>query len=178
VAENVALGWEASRAGRRWRTQLAAGRGEDRIRLEAAAGAMSLCGISDLAGRQAATLSTGQRRLVDLARALAGPFDVLLLDEPSSGLGEEETAEFAQVLRRVVSERECGVLLVEHDMSLVMNVCDYIYVLDFGRLIFEGEPATVAASELVHTAYLGEVFNEAQPAEMPDAVGLGFRGTP
>jgi ABC-type branched-subunit amino acid transport system ATPase component/branched-subunit amino acid ABC-type transport system permease component len=156
VAENVALGWEASRAGRSWRTQLAARKDEDAARRRAAAGAMNLCGIADVAARQAGSLSTGQRRLVDLARALAGPFDVLLLDEPSSGLGPEETERFAEVLRRVVAERGCGILLVEHDMSLVMNVCDYIYVLDFGRSIFEGTPAAVAASEVVQTAYLGE----------------------
>ena len=72
---------------------------------------------------QAGTLSTGQRRLVELARCLAGPFDVLLLDEPSSGLDRDETAAFDEVLRNVVRERGCGILLVEHDMSLVLNVC-------------------------------------------------------
>jgi len=156
VDENVALGWEASRAGRNWRTQLVARRGEHQAELSAAAAAIDLCDLDELTGRQAGSLSTGQRRLVDLARALAGPFDVLLLDEPSSGLGPDETARFADVMRRVVQERDCGILLVEHDMSLVMNVCDYIYVLDFGRLIFEGTPAEVAASEIVQTAYLGE----------------------
>ncbi len=59
------------------------------------------------------------------------------------------------MLRRVVAERGCGILLVEHDMSLVMNVCNYIYVLDFGRLIFEGDPAAVASSPVVQAAYLG-----------------------
>jgi len=156
VGENVALGWEASRAGRGWITQVAARKGEDPARRKAAAAAMNLCGIADLADRQAGSLSTGQRRLVDLARALAGPFDVLLLDEPSSGLGPEETDRFAEVLRRVVRERGCGILLVEHDMSLVMDVCDYIHVLDFGRAIFDGSPAEVAGSEIVQAAYLGE----------------------
>src|SRR5207244_4131694 len=102
--------------------------------------AMELCGISHLANRQAGGLSTGERRLVELARCLAGPFNLLLLDEPSSGLDRDETRQFGDVLSRVVDERGIGILLVEHDMSLVMRVCSYIYVLDFGHLVFEGEP--------------------------------------
>ena len=94
--------------------------------------------------------------MVELARCLAGPFDILLLDEPSSGLDRAETATFDAVLRNVVAERGCGILLVEHDMSLVMNVCEYIYVLDFGKLVFEGEPSTVASSTVVQAAYLGD----------------------
>ena len=116
---------------------------------------------------QAGALSTGQRRLVELARCLAGPFDILLLDEPSSGLDREETAVFDEVLRHVVEARGCGILLVEHDMSLVMNVCDYIYVLDFGKLIFEGEPQAVASSETVKAAYLGD--DAVLPADVQEA---------
>lgn len=155
VRENVAFGREAGMAGARIHTQLRASRHEARAVEEATTHAMELCGIAHLAGRQAGELSTGQRRLVELARCLAGPFDVLLLDEPSSGLDREETSEFAAVLARVVRERGCGVLLVEHDMSLVMSVCSYIYVLDFGELMFEGLPAEVAASPVVQAAYLG-----------------------
>jgi ABC-type branched-subunit amino acid transport system ATPase component len=80
---------------------------------------------------------------------------VLLLDEPSSGLDRDETAAFDDVLQKVVRERGCGVLLVEHDMSLVLNVCSYIYVLDFGQLIFEGDAGAVASSPDVQRAYLG-----------------------
>jgi ABC-type branched-subunit amino acid transport system ATPase component len=81
---------------------------------------------------------------------------MLLLDEPSSGLDEEETKRFGEILTRIVADRESGILLVEHDMALIMSVCDYIYVLDFGRLIFEGRPAEVQASSLVRAAYLGQ----------------------
>jgi ABC-type branched-subunit amino acid transport system ATPase component len=116
---------------------------------------MELCGIEDLADVQAGSLSTGQRRLVELARCLAGQFDILLLDEPSSGLDRSETDALDSILRRTVEERGCGVLLVEHDMALVMNVCDYIYVLDFGKLLFEGPPSAVASSPEVQAAYLG-----------------------
>src|SRR2546429_585094 len=80
--------------------------------------AIELCGIGDMAGLRAGSLSTGQRRLVELARALAGEFRFLLLDEPSSGLDKAETAVFGSILRRVVEERGSGILLVEHDMDL------------------------------------------------------------
>jgi ABC-type branched-subunit amino acid transport system ATPase component len=92
--------------------------------------------------------------LVELARAISGQFRILLLDEPSSGLDVRETRRFGEILREILS-RGTGILLVEHDMALVMQVCDYLYVIDFGQLIFEGTPAEVAASEVVRAAYLG-----------------------
>jgi ABC-type branched-subunit amino acid transport system ATPase component len=122
---------------------------------DAAEEAIALCGLESLAGRRAGALSTGQRRLVELARVLAGPFRMLLLDEPSSGLDPSETEGFCGILRRVVAERGIGLLLVEHDMALVSSICEYLYVLDFGELIFEGTMAEVAASEVVQAAYLG-----------------------
>ena len=155
VAENVALGREAELAGGNFLTQLVSKPG-DKAMLEASAReALRLCGISALAHAKAGHLSTGQRRLVELARALAGSFDVLLLDEPSSGLDRAETEAFGRVLQRVVRERGTAILLVEHDMSLVMDICEYIYVLDFGQLVFEGSPAEVSASDIVRAAYLG-----------------------
>jgi ABC-type multidrug transport system ATPase subunit len=75
--------------------------------------------------------------------------------QPSSGLDRVETERFGEILRRAVRERGVGIFLVEHDMSLVTEVCDYICVLDFGRPIFEGIPAEVMASSLVQAAYLG-----------------------
>jgi ABC-type branched-subunit amino acid transport system ATPase component len=153
--ENVSLGWEAARAGRRpWR-HLAETSADRRSRSAAADQALALAGISGLAGRPVAALSTGQRRLVELARCLAGRFDVLLLDEPSSGLDGAETERFGEILTQVVAERGVGILLVEHDMALVMSICDYVHVLDFGTKIFEGGTADVAASETVRAAYLG-----------------------
>jgi ABC-type branched-subunit amino acid transport system ATPase component len=155
VLENVRLGREAGQAGGNVVHQLFAPRREvDRARA-AAAEALELCGLTNLADRRVAALSTGQRRLVELARTLAGAFTVLLLDEPSSGLDAEETHAFGQILRTVVEERGTAILLVEHDMSLVMGTCDYIHVLDFGTAIFEGTPDAVQASALVRQAYLG-----------------------
>jgi ABC-type branched-subunit amino acid transport system ATPase component len=126
--------------------------------------AAELAGITDLLDRRAGELSTGQRRLVELARVLAGPFDVLLLDEPSAGLDHIESERLAQVLRNVVVERGSGILLVEHDVPLVRQVCDHIYVMDFGQLIFEGPPEQVVQSEVVQAAYLGA--NEVEAAAL------------
>jgi ABC-type branched-subunit amino acid transport system ATPase component/branched-subunit amino acid ABC-type transport system permease component len=160
VFENVALGVEAGQAGRRVVHQVVAPSGERMERLAATHDALALCGITHLADAQAGSLSTGERRLVELARCLAGRFDLLLLDEPSSGLDRTETERFGRILRTIVESRGCGILLVEHDMSLVLNVCDDIYVLDFGRLIFHGTATEVASSELVRVAYLGEETTE------------------
>jgi ABC-type branched-subunit amino acid transport system ATPase component len=79
----------------------------------------------------------------------------LLLDEPSSGLDHSETSRFGDVLEHVIAERGVGILLVEHDMSLVMSICQHVYVLDFGKLIFEGSTADVRASDVVRADYLG-----------------------
>ena len=117
--------------------------------------AMELTGIGRLSDVQAGLLPTGQRRLVELARVLAGPFDLLLLDEPSAGLDATETVQFGNVLTGVVAERGTGILLVEHDMALVRQVCAHIYMLDFGRLVFEGSPDEMLASDVVRAAYLG-----------------------
>lgn len=155
VATNVGLGLEAGLAGARpWR-HLVGTRGQQRRVREATEHALELCGIRALRHDFPGSLSTGQRRLVELARAVAGGFRVVLLDEPSSGLDPSETAAFGDVLRGLVSSGEVGLLIVEHDMALVMNVCDYCYVLDFGTMIFEGTPAQVGASPLVRAAYLG-----------------------
>ena len=155
VYENVAIGREGPLAGASPLRLLIGRRGEmDEVR-RATLDALRDCGIEDLADQRAGVLSTGQRRLVEFARALAGGFQMLLLDEPSSGLDANESREFASLLRRCVSKSNVGFLLVEHDMSVIAEACDYVYVLDFGELIFEGTPAEAMASEIVRTAYLG-----------------------
>jgi ABC-type branched-subunit amino acid transport system ATPase component/branched-subunit amino acid ABC-type transport system permease component len=162
--QNVSLGREAGQAGRRPWQHVAETRRDRHSRNAATEQAMALAGIAGLADRPVATLSTGQRRLAELARCLAGEFDVLLLDEPSSGLDRAETMRFGAVLVRVVAERGVGILLVEHDMALVMNICDYVHVLDFGTKIFEGTPADTSSSDTVRAAYLGtEPVGQQQP---------------
>jgi ABC-type branched-subunit amino acid transport system ATPase component len=155
VAENVALGREAALAGSRLLAQFRTPREErERIR-DSVEDALSLCALQAVRDARAGSLSTGQRRLVELARVLAGGFRMLLLDEPSSGLDSKETQAFGELLAHIVETRETGVLLVEHDMSLVMDISQYIYVLDFGKLIYAGSPAEVVHSDVVQRAYLG-----------------------
>jgi ABC-type branched-subunit amino acid transport system ATPase component len=166
VRENVALGREAGMAGSKpWR-HLRGTRSDSTTVAEAVSDAMEMCGITDLATRRPADLSTGQRRLVELARCVAGGFSIMLLDEPSSGLDKGETVTFGKILRSLVEVQNVGILIVEHDMSLVMSTCDYIHVLDFGEPIFQGTPAEVGASEIVRAAYLG---SEAVEAGVPEA---------
>ena len=155
VRQNIAMGREASMAGANPLAQVLGSRHSHRVIAQAVDEALELTGTTRIADAQAGLLPIGQRRLVELARALAGPFDMFLLDEPSSGLDGHETEQFGQVLQTVVRERGCGILLVEHDMSLVREVCDYVYVLDFGQLIFEGTTAEMQRSAQVRVAYLG-----------------------
>ncbi|MCW2495166.1 branched-chain amino acid ABC transporter permease/ATP-binding protein [Jatrophihabitans sp.] len=156
VRRNVALGREAGYAGLNPFGHLFSTPSQAREIRRATDAAIALCGLQDIADTQVSSLSTGQRRLVELARCLAGPFRVLLLDEPSSGLDRFETERFAEILKHVVHTRDVAVLLVEHDMALVTSVCDYIYVLDFGAALFEGTPRETIESDVVRAAYLGE----------------------
>jgi branched-chain amino acid transport system ATP-binding protein len=111
-------------------------------------------GIADHASERADSIPTGTARLLELARALACDPHLLLLDEPSSGLDESETEDFGRLMRDLADEGRT-VLMVEHDMDLVMTVCDIIHVLDFGSVIAAGTPAEIRADHAVQNAYLG-----------------------
>jgi ABC-type branched-subunit amino acid transport system ATPase component/branched-subunit amino acid ABC-type transport system permease component len=157
VRENVELGAEGTLAGSNPLRHIV-GRRSDHGRIEAAVDrALDLCDLRALESRRASELSTGHRRLVEVARCLAGTFNIVLLDEPSSGLGPGESQQLAAILRRVVEERNVGILLIEHDMSMALGLADHVYVLDFGRLIFEGSATEFGRSSVVRSAYLGDV---------------------
>jgi branched-chain amino acid transport system ATP-binding protein len=111
-------------------------------------------GLQRVADARVDALPTGQCRLVELGRCLATKPKVLLLDEPASGQDESETVEFAALLRTLAAEG-MAVVLVEHDVALVMDVCSTVHVLDFGRIIAQGSPAEIQVDEAVLTAYLG-----------------------
>jgi branched-chain amino acid transport system ATP-binding protein len=117
-------------------------------------------GIADVADRKVDSLPTGTARLVELARALGTAPRVLLLDEPSSGLDEDETDALGRLLLELASSG-LGVLLVEHDMSFVMGTCAYINVLDFGRIIAHGTPDEIQVDPEVQRAYLGTTAGRA-----------------
>ncbi|HLS78697.1 MAG TPA: ABC transporter ATP-binding protein [Nocardia sp.] len=102
------------------------------------------------------TLPTGLARQVEVARAIAARPALLLLDEPAAGQDHTETARFGALLRALADDGT-AVLLVEHDMDLVMNVCDEVFVLDLGKVIASGPPSVIRTDETVLAAYLGEV---------------------
>jgi ABC-type branched-subunit amino acid transport system ATPase component len=155
VRENVALGAEALMAGRKPWGLLAGSRRARTAIMKAAEVEIDRCGLSEIADVAASELSTGQGRLLELARVLAADYRFLLLDEPSSGLDQTETENFGRIVADAVAERGVGVLLVEHDMALIRQLCSYIYVLDFGHLILQGASDEVLNSEVVRDAYLG-----------------------
>lgn len=112
-------------------------------------------GLHGLADRQSAAMPTGLARMVELARALAIRPKLLLLDEPGSGLDESETNALGGLLAKLAAEG-MAVLLVEHDMELVMRICERIHVLDFGDIIASGSPGEIRSNPVVQAAYLGE----------------------
>ena len=159
VRENVALAAETSHVRSNPLSQLGLRGGGRRVGAEVAAltdDLIAATGLTPVADRLAGEISTGQGRLVELARALARHPRVLLLDEPSSGLDGKESEAFGRLLVDVVAQWQLAVLMIEHDMSLVLEICDPIYVLDFGRPLMRGSAAEVRASAVVRDAYLGK----------------------
>ena len=128
--------------------------------------------LEGLLDRSPRDLPYGVRRLVGIVRSVATGPAILLLDEPAAGLNDSETAELARLIRQLTQEAGMGILLVEHDMQLVMEVCDRITVLDFGRVIAEGTPDEIRSNPLVVNAYLGGADAESD-AGASDALGDG-----
>ncbi len=129
---------------------------EDRRNRERVEEIMAMLGITEHAESRVAGLPFGVLRLVELGRALVTQPRMLLLDEPASGLDVAETDAFAEILFKVRDEMGHTIFIIEHDMRLVMMICDYLYVLEFGRNLAEGFPHEIAGNQAVIAAYLGE----------------------
>ena len=130
---------------------------------------LDLLGLSDIRDKRIGALPYGTLKLLELGCALATDPDVLLLDEPSSGMGPEESHELGERLLALRSELGVTMLLIEHHVPLVTAVCDYVYVLNFGKLLAEGDPETVRNHPEVIAAYLGgEAPDALEQTELPE----------
>jgi branched-chain amino acid transport system ATP-binding protein len=116
---------------------------------------LGMLGLAEFANAPASVLPHGQERKLGVARAVATEPRFVLLDEPAAGLNETEIPDFVSVIRSVRDDHRAGVLLIDHNVSLIMSVCDRIHVLDQGQTIAEGTPAEIARNQAVATAYLG-----------------------
>jgi branched-chain amino acid transport system ATP-binding protein len=121
--------------------------------------ALDVLGIGSLATKMPNEISQGQRKLVSAARALAAKPDLVCMDEPAAGLDTAESMELGSRLRNII-DAGITIFLVDHDMGLVLNVCDYIYVIEFGLKIAEGTPDEIKRDPRVIEAYLGQSANE------------------
>ncbi|MFN2464282.1 MAG: ATP-binding cassette domain-containing protein [Candidatus Dormibacteria bacterium] len=139
----------------------------ERVAEERARAILHFLRLSDQADRLAGDLPVGLQRRVEIARALCMKPSLLLLDEPASGLDAGETAELADLLAAIRERFKVSMLLVDHDMSLVMRACHYIYVLDFGDLISRGRPEQVREDQKVISAYLGEATDAEMVEQKP-----------
>lgn len=129
-------------------------RAEERQAKEKAYEWLEFVGLQDFAGDPASSLSYGGQRLLEIVRGMASDAKILLLDEPVAGMNTKEKAEFDELLKRIL-DKGITILMIEHDMELVMDICDYLYVLEYGKLLAEGTPEYIQSHPEVIRAYLG-----------------------
>lgn len=153
VADNLRISMERSGLLTVARDLLLPARDDERSRIDAALARVGLTGCGDM---EPGELSLGQQKLVGVARALVADPSLLLLDEPAAGLSTSETESLGSTIIDIANGGT-SILLIDHDMSLVFTTCDYVYVLDFGRIIAAGTPTEISSNPVVLEAYLGQV---------------------
>jgi branched-chain amino acid transport system ATP-binding protein len=160
VLENVMIGAHVRQKGKWWQTLIpflfpGAGREEKEI-CASSMELLSRLGLASQAGAVSSALPYGAQRRLEIARALATRPKFLLLDEPAAGMNPQESAELLNFIRRLRDDFDLTILLIEHDMKVVMGVCEHIWVLDRGMLIAEGSPLAIRSNPQVIEAYLGK----------------------
>jgi len=159
VLENILIGFEKSYNYNFFEALLRFPRffKEEKIHIEKAMEILKFLGIEQYANVNSKSLSYGNQRKVEIARALATEPDLLLLDEPAAGMNPKETDELANTVFKLREEKEKTVLFIEHDMKFVQKIADRVMVLDYGKTIFEGKPSLMMQDESVIKAYLGDI---------------------
>ena len=137
-------------------THIGGYRSSEKKSIEEAMELLDFFDMADLANHQAGSLPYGEQRRLEIARALATHPGIILLDEPAAGMNPSETSELMENIRRIRDNFNIAVLLIEHDMNLVMNICEGICVLDHGKVIAKGTPEEIKSNPMVIEAYLGK----------------------
>jgi len=160
VLENVMIGAHVRQKSKWWQIPLniPSSMKEEKEVEEKARILLEKVGLESLGGEQASSLPYGEQRRLEIARALATDPKFLLLDEPAAGMNPQESWELMRFIEKIRDEFELTILLIEHDMKVVMGVCEQIWVLDYGKLIASGDPERIQADRRVIEAYLGEEY--------------------
>ncbi len=158
VLENVMIGGHLRQKTTWWHAlfSLPASTREEKALREKSLDLLEVVGLRELAGEKSTGLPYGAQRRLEIARALATDPAFLLLDEPAAGMNPNETRNLMAFIRRIRDRFDLTILLIEHDMKVVMGICEHIWVLDYGETIAAGSPAEIKSNSKVIEAYLGE----------------------